>query len=189
VAPALGSAECDSTDACLRLIQAAQSETRSLQADFRQVKHVALLEEPLESSGTFLFEAPDHVVVTITSPEPATITIDGDEIRAPGLSDEESRALAMAPVAGTFARLGAILRGDLVGLRESFEIEARERDGSIEVVMKPRTLELRKSFEHIDLRFEGPNRSIRRIGVADAFGDRLEITLDHVRRNVEVQEE
>lgn len=188
MAPALA-AECDSTDACLKLLEAAQSETRSLRADFRQVKHVALLEEPLESAGTFLFEAPDHVVVTITSPEPAAITIDGNEIRAPGLSDEESRALAMAPVAGTFARLGAILRGDLERLRETFEIEAHERDGSIEVVMKPRTAELRKSFERIDLRFEGPDRVIRRIGIADAFGDHLEITLDHVRRNVEVPKE
>jgi outer membrane lipoprotein-sorting protein len=77
-------AACDSTDSCLRAIEAAQADARTVSARFTQTKHLSLLDEPLVSSGRFMFRRPDRIRLDIESPRPATIVITGREISIPG---------------------------------------------------------------------------------------------------------
>lgn len=188
VAPAL--AECSSTEACLRAIEAAQRETRTIEADFVQVKHLSLLDEPLTSSGRFVFKRPDRIRLQVDQPQPTTIVINGKDVSIPSLMNlpaSEKQAIAMAPIAGMFTQLGAIFTGSTRTLQEGFEVAARQADAdTIEVKLKPRVAAWQRLFRSIEIHFGGPDLLAQQLRLEDGFGDQLDITLRNVQRNRDV---
>jgi outer membrane lipoprotein-sorting protein len=64
-----------SLDTVIRKIQAQQKNTRTMQADFRQEKEMALLAKPEVSTGTFLYAQPSNVLWTYTSPKRVEMVI------------------------------------------------------------------------------------------------------------------
>jgi outer membrane lipoprotein-sorting protein len=186
--PALA-APCDSTASCLKAIEAAQRDTRSIDADFRQVKHLTLLDEPLVSTGRFVFAKPDRVRLEVKEPEPATIVIRGNDIHIPGLSEKDRQALSASPMVAMFTQLGAVFSGSVDTLEESFEVEAKAEGDGVRLVLTPRSAEWRKAFQRMQLDFAGAELVVRDIRIDDSLGDRLEITMENVKRNVELADD
>src|SRR5262245_636016 len=98
-------AACMSTEDCLRVIEQAQHGTQTVSAEFVQVKHVTLLDEPLVSTGRFVFKRPDRVLLRVETPQAATVAINGRDVRIPNLPERDRQALAMTPVAAMFTQL------------------------------------------------------------------------------------
>ncbi|HUI25331.1 MAG TPA: outer membrane lipoprotein carrier protein LolA [Candidatus Kryptonia bacterium] len=179
-------APCTSTESCLRAIEAAQRETHGISAEFVQVKHLSLLDEPLTSTGHFTFTRPDHITLHIEQPQPATITINGQDVQIPNLPEHERQAMAMAPLAAMFTQLGAIFSGSTAALRDGFEVTAvpvEPGDDAIDVHLVPRAESWKRLFRTIDIRFAGKELLAHQIRLEDGFGDRLDITLQDVRRD------
>jgi hypothetical protein len=185
-APAL--AGCTSSDACLGEIQRAHRDTRTLRARFVQTKHLRLLEAPLVSRGRFILARPDRMLWLVEEPEPATIVVDGGELRVPGLPEAERRALAGAPVAAFTRGLGAMFTGDLGALGRAFEVRAREDGSAIEVDLRPLEPRWQRFFRTAELRFARPDLLPRTLRLRDALDDTLEVELRDLERNVEVSD-
>ncbi len=183
---AVAHAACDTTDACLKAIEAAQAETRTVSARFTQTKHLSLLDEPLVSTGRFLFKRPDRMRLDIESPRPATIVINGRDISIPGMSESDKQQLAMTPMAAMFTELGAMFSGSAMALRQHFTVVATPADGAVEVTLTPTVADWQKLFHMIQLRFAGPDLVISSMQLDDALGDRLEIVMSDVHRNVDL---
>ena len=183
---AVASAACTSTDACLQAIDAAQSGTRTISARFTQTKHVSLLDEPLVATGRFLFKRPDRMRLDIESPQPATILINGRDIRIPGMSESDKQQLAVTPMAAMFSELGAMFSGSPNELRQHFYLVAAPDNGAIEVTLTPTVPDWQKLFRTIRIRFVEPDLVVGAMHFDDALGDRLDITMSNVQRNQEV---
>ena len=183
---ARGVARCASTEACLRLIQQAQQDTRTMAAEFVQVKHVSLLDEPLVSTGRVIFRRPDRMLLKIEQPQPLTVTIQGRDVQIPNLPERERQALGMAPMAAMFTQLNAIFTGSMQALEQEFEVVAAEEDLAIQVDLVPRQAAWKRMFRSIHLRFAGPELAAQKIRLDDALGDSLEITLRDVQRNIDI---
>ncbi len=189
--PAAGAAAaCASTPACLQVIEAAQRDTRTITADFVQVKHISLLDEPLTSTGRFVFKRPDRIRLQIDKPQPALIVINGHDVQMPNLPERERKALAMAPVATMFQQLGAIFTGNTQALQEGFEVSAAAVAGAdppaIAVDLQPRLAAWQQMFRTIHIRFAGAHWMAQEIRLENGLGDRLEISLRNVQRNTDV---
>ena len=185
VSPAAG-APCDSTDACLKVLAAAQASTQSIDARFVQTKHLSLLDEPLVSTGRFRFRRPDHVRLDVETPHPSTILIAGRSVTIPGLPATEQRAVAESPMAAMFTELGAVFAGNLDQAPAHFTIVARGEGDAIEVTLTPTAADFQRLFRTIALRFAGPDTMVTSMRLDDALGDRLEVELRDVQRNVEL---
>lgn len=61
----------------IRKVQEQQKKTRTLQADFRQEKVLALLAKPEVSTGTFLYSQPNNVLWTYDAPKRVQMVIAG----------------------------------------------------------------------------------------------------------------
>jgi outer membrane lipoprotein-sorting protein len=179
---------CDSSDACLKAIEAAQAETRTISARFTQTKHLSLLEEPLVATGRFLFKRPDRMRLDIESPRPATILINGRDIRIPGMSESDKQQLAITPMAAMFTELGAMFSGSPAVLRQHFDLVAKPAEGAIEVTLTPTVPDWQKLFRTIQLRFAEPDFVISSMHFDDALGDRLDLTMSDVHRNQDLPE-
>jgi outer membrane lipoprotein-sorting protein len=179
-------AACNSTDACLAAIDAAQSGTRAISARFVQTKHLSLLDEPLVSTGRFVFKRPDRMRLEIESPQPAVILINGRDVRIPGMSDAERQQLALTPMAAMFTELGAMFGGSATALRQHFQVDAQSADGAIDVTLTPTLPDWQRMFRTIRLRFTEPTLLLGSMQLDDALGDRLEIVMRDVQRNPDV---
>jgi outer membrane lipoprotein-sorting protein len=176
-------AACDSTDSCLQAIDAAQADTSSISARFTQTKHLSLLDEPLVSTGRFMFRRPDRMRLDIASPRAATIVINGSQISIPGIPGRDTEQLAMTPMASMFSELGAMFGGSTTALRRHFQVAAAPADGAIEVTLTPTVRAWQRLFRTIQLRFAEPDLVLSSMRLDDALGDRLEIVMSDVQRN------
>ncbi len=184
-APA-AAAVCVSTRDCLQAVERVQGDTRSLSADFTQVKHVSLLEQPVVSTGQLLVKRPDHVLVRILTPTPLTVRINDGQLDIPGLSERDRQALSMAPMTGLGGNLGAIFSGSMSALQQNFDVTAAGDEAGVTVRLVPKDASLQQSLRTIEVRFDGPELVLRRVHLDDALGDTLEITLERVQRNVDI---
>jgi outer membrane lipoprotein-sorting protein len=65
----------DSLDEVIRKVQVAQTNTNTLEADFRQEKTLALLSKPEVSTGRFVYSKPNNVLWTYDAPRRVTMLI------------------------------------------------------------------------------------------------------------------
>ena len=179
-------AACDSTPTCLQQLGAAQTDLRTLNARFVQTKYVSLLNEPLISSGRFRFKRPDKVRLDIDMPQPATVLIDGRKVSLPGVDAADMQGMAATPMTAMFTELGALLGGQLDQAPAHFAIEARARDDQIVVTLTPTLPDWQRLFRTIGLTFAGQPLAISTMRLDDSLGDRLEIEMRDVQRNVEL---
>ena len=185
-ATAVRGATCDSTAACLEVLQAAQTVTESVDARFVQTKHVSLLDEPLVSTGRFRFRKPDHVRLDIETPRPSTILIAGRTVTIPGLPGSEQRAVAGSPMAAMFTELGAVFAGNLERAPAHFDIVARGDGDAIVVTLTPTAADFQRLFRTITLRFAGTAPMVQSMRLDDALGDSLVVELRDVQANVDL---
>jgi outer membrane lipoprotein-sorting protein len=179
-------AACASAADCLREIERAQADTRSLSARFVQTKHLSLLEEPLVSRGRFVFAKPDRVLWAIEEPQPVRVVIAGDDVRLEGVSKGDRSALAMSPLSTMLSQLAAIFAGSIEKLEEGFEVTAVDDGTNVQLTLTPRREAWKRMFQVVRLRFERPLLAVHRIELEDALGDRLEIELSELERNIDV---
>jgi outer membrane lipoprotein-sorting protein len=186
VAARAAAATCDSTESCLRAVDAAQQHTESVSARFTQTKHLALLDEPLVSTGRFVFQRPDRMRLEIETPRSAVIVINGRQVSIPGLSAANQQQLALTPMTAMFTELGAMFGGSAATLRRHFDVSAKPAGDAIEVMLRPTVPDWQRLFRTIGLRFAGPDLLISSMQLEDALGDHLEIAMSDVQRNQDI---
>ncbi len=183
---ASATARCDTTAACLGALAAAQAQTRTLDARFVQTKFVALLDEPLVATGRLRFRRPDQVRLDVETPQPATILITGGQVAIPGLTEADRQALAGTATAALFRQLGALFAGQLSEAPEHFGVVAQAEGDAIEVTLTPTAPDWQRLLRAATLRFAGPELGLTSMRLDETLGDRLEVELRDVQRNVEL---
>ncbi len=138
-------------------------------ADFTETKTLALLDQPLHSSGVLRYAAPDFLEMRTIAPRPqdlvlmgnrVVVTIEGHE-HTFDLRDHPRAAVLIGTIRATLAGDGAALqrhdRVELDGTRAHWTLRLRPRDPHADVRA---------------LRVTGSDDQIERIAVTEANGDR-----------------
>ena len=173
---------CDSTESCMRLIEAQQRSTRSLSAKIVQTKHLSLLDEPLINRGRFAFRAPDQVLWQLDDPA-LTVRVDSAGIHVPGRPDVEKEVAALGPLSRVMREFSGLFTGDVAAMGKAFGIRAHGTEDTIVIEMVPQEETWRRMFQKIELTFAAPSYTIRSIRLEESLGDRLEIAFSEVHRN------
>ena len=179
---ASASAECESTDACLRAIEASQRATRALAARFEQTKHLSLMSEPLVTRGRFAFKAPDEVLWQIDDPK-ITVRIDQHGVHLPDLPAADAEMASLGPFSEMMRELSGVFRGALGTVQQRFYVTAVGEPGGIRVHLVPRNPQWQRMFRAIDLTFATPDLVMQAIHIDESLGDNLDIVFSDVHRN------
>jgi len=172
---------CGDSAECLREVEQAQQQVRSLSAHFVQTKTLTLLEEPIRATGIFAFQRPDRVLWKIDDP-PFELRVDGAQVQLPSADRHAMRS--MPPGLESLLRgISAMFTGDIEAASRRFDIEASPRDEGIVVGMRPKEKADRQLIQNIRLTFVPPQLELRRIELEEAVGDRLEIVFRDTHRN------
>jgi outer membrane lipoprotein-sorting protein len=155
------------------------AQVRSGEATFVEVRTVAMLERPLESSGRLWFQAPDTFVRETLKPRHERIAIVGNTLTMN--LDNRTRTIPLDSVPEASMVMEAI-RGTLTGDRETLErnfstsVSGTAQHWAMELV--PREARVREKVA--GLRVSGQQAALREVTVALADGDKSVMTIEPV---------
>ncbi|MFO7786115.1 MAG: LolA family protein [Thermodesulfobacteriota bacterium] len=175
--------ESGSGEEVLERITEAFSGIVSIESEFIQESHTAMLEEPLRSSGLFRYEAPDFVRWEVLSPERAGFSADGDRLKTwKGSSNEKEGAPpgAEAGIRHFMEQLLAWVRADFDWLGERFDISVL-KDSPVELVLEPMSEAVAERLDRIRVTFSQDLSHLKAIEIRETGGDRMVITFLNVR--------
>jgi hypothetical protein len=186
----------------LKFADAAEPQTRSLMtldvlmtrfraspglvANFREEKRIALLADPLVSTGVVYYAPPRRFARQTSSPSVASLVLDGDKLTfsgagsdAPQSMDLRGNAIASAFVDGFLG----VIAGDRAALDRNFVLDFHANDAAHpgddwDVSLVPRSNDVKKILREV--RFKGDGIVVNEMRVLETSGDESTTTFRDV---------
>jgi len=158
-------------------LMARMQALHSASARFVERKFVHMLNQPLQSSGTISFTAPDRLQKHTLAPAPASMTVEGDRMTVVQ-PDGRTRTLSLSDspeIGALIASIRATLAGDTGTLTRYYAPTLTGGADDWSLTLEPRDERLRKLLTMIRIRGEGS--IIRSIETVEHDGDRTEMTI------------
>ncbi|MEM7481311.1 MAG: outer membrane lipoprotein carrier protein LolA [Acidobacteriota bacterium] len=177
--------------ALIERIKAAQGDLQTLEARFTQHQESALLLEPEESEGTFLYAAPDRVRWEYTAPTPISVVIDGKEMTTWYRDLQRAETLEIGRYSSqVFKYLGA--SGSMETLLDYFDVRVSfpaSEGEPYELRMKPRYARIAKKLESMTLWVDSERYLPVRLEHVGADGDSTEYRFEDLKINAGIPAE
>lgn len=146
-------------------------------ATFVEKKYIAMLKEPVESSGELSFAAPDRLEKRTIKPKPEAITLQGNRLQMER-SDGRRMSVALSDrpeVAAFVESIRATLNGDRGALERYYNVSLSGSPDQWQLVLVPQQSRMQKIIRQI--RIGGARAQVRNIAFLQADGDRSEMTI------------
>lgn len=146
-------------------------------ATFVEKKYIAMLKEPVESSGELSFAAPDRLEKRTLRPKPEAITLQGNRLQ---MERSDGRRLSVAlsdrpEVAAFVESIRATLNGDRGALERYYNVSLSGSPDQWQLILVPQQSRMQKIIRQI--RIGGARAQVRNIAFLQADGDRSEMTI------------
>ncbi len=166
----------------LKNLLAAIRQNRSTQADFQEQRVIRLMKNPVQSSGTVLFQPPNKFRREVKGNSPSITVSDGLDlwIYYPNFKSAERYPLGKgSPLDATVAAINSAL--NLENIESSFNVSATKSENGHELAMLPRTAAMKRVFQKLDLRINSEFR-VERTDMLLPNGDRIVTTYSNQKR-------
>lgn len=166
LAPTVRAAEND-----LDLLLALLAERTHGHVNFVEEDHLAVLEQPVRSSGELLYDRPDHLEKRTFAPRPASLILDNGSVTIQSGRRKHVLALRDYPqIVPLVESLRATLAGDRHALEQYFQLTF---EGSLDrwtLTLVPLDAKLKGVAQRV--RIEGMRDELHVLSITQADGDR-----------------
>ena len=153
------------------------AQRRSGEVRFTEERTVAGLDQPLLSSGTLSFTAPDTFTRRTLQPRAESMTVEGQKVTLErGGRVRQVSLEAMPEMAGIVTTVRGTLTGNAAALRQYFRPSVSGSAARWSITLIP--LEERLLQTITQLRIDGEHADVRRIEMQLGDGDRSVMTID-----------
>jgi outer membrane lipoprotein-sorting protein len=170
------------TDLVKRLETVYQNRT-SLQANFKEERHMAILKEPVVNQGKIWFTPPDKIRREITGNSPSTTVIDGKKmtIYYPKLQTAEQYDLVKRPIIRQ--SLEALTAGlNFQRVSDYYSIEGSKEGNTYTVTLTPKTASIRRLVKQLTLTMQ-TDLTPQKVDYQSPRGERVLIDYSDVKRD------
>jgi outer membrane lipoprotein carrier protein len=184
--------------ASLELLAQVQKRLRtikSVEANFVEEKHLALLDHNVTIRGSFGLQKPDSMIWIVREPHEAAqyaLRLRGEELSQ---WDEETKNVQVVHLAGdpafksVSAQLQAWFLGNYEALNQSWDVYvAGDKPLSLRFVPRATTF-VAKHMKSIEVTFNADGTNTDRMSVVETGGDRMTFTFSNVQTNQPIKEE
>jgi hypothetical protein len=162
----------DTLDELMRTLAARRHE----HVAYTEVQHLAVLDEPLRSSGELHYEAPDRLEKRVLEPRAETLVLAHGVLSVTRGGRTRALELAAAPqLAPLIEGLRATLAGDRAALERHFNLELAGDLAHWTLTLTPRDPAAARSVASV--RIGGERGELRSVEILAADGDRSLLTL------------
>jgi outer membrane lipoprotein-sorting protein len=169
-------------DQLVQRLQALHSSEPSLQANFREERHLAMLKDPIVNEGKVWFTLPDKIRREIGGKTPSTTVIDGKKmsIYYPNYQQLEVYDLEKRPIIKD--SLNALTAGlNFREISKFYDLQGSKDGNQYQITLTPKTAAVRRLVKSVDLTIN-ENLTPSVVVVHDAKGQLFTITYTDVRR-------
>jgi outer membrane lipoprotein-sorting protein len=153
-------------------------QIKSAKATFVERKQIAILNAPLESSGTLLYVAPARLEKHTLVPRAESLVLDGDRVTLENKAQNQRRTLSLQqyPEIGALVEsLRATLAGDLATLQRYFQVALEGSESQWRLILKPGEPGMQRIVSEI--RISGSGNWVSGIEIVETQGDRSVMTI------------
>src|SRR3984957_9805736 len=169
-------------DQIVQKVDALHTSQPSLQANFREERHLAMLKEPVVNEGKVWFTLPDKIRREIGGKNPSTTVTDGKKVSIyyPNYQQVEVYDLEKRPI------IKDTLRALTAGLNfrevtDYYDIQGSKNGSDYQLTLTPKTAAVRKLLQSVDLTIDA-NLTPVRVVIQDNKGQVFTETYTNVRR-------
>ena len=150
-------------------------------ARFTETREPALLEQPIEQTGTLSFQPPDRLIRTLSPPSDSRYEIEGNRLTLwQGGRQQQTLLLDNLPGLLAFsASFRSVLAGDLETLQSYFVTRLSGDESAWKLTLTPKQSGLARQIARIDI--DGRRQEIDRYTVVETSGDQTITHLTPVR--------
>jgi hypothetical protein len=163
----------------LQRLMATLAARKASNAHFVENRFLAMLKEPLKSSGRLTYVAPDKLEKETLSPRPQRMAVDGDRVVLdPGPDGGPARTVSLSgqPEVGAFVEaVRGTLAGDLPGLERHYAVSLDGTLAAWTLRLAPKDAGVRKLLTAIEV--SGKGREIQTVEFRQADGDRTQMMI------------
>ncbi len=167
---------------------AAQGGIQRISANFREVKNIALLKEPVIQSGRFFHTKPDKFLWEYTAPESKKLLLNGKSIVAyyPGEKRAEEIKTRFTKKIIEYLGLGSAL-SELADEYDMALAESNDLPGTDLVVLTPKNRRISKRLAEIRIWLDHKMSQPRQIQYLETDGDSSKISFSEIRINPDIE--
>jgi len=154
------------------------AQVKIARARFVERKHLAILNAPLETTGTLLYTAPGRLEKNTLTPRQESLVLEGDRLTLENKERKQRRTFALQdqPVIWAFVEsIRSTLAGDLVTLSRFYQVSLDGGAGDWRLTLKPVAPGMQEVVNEI--RIGGSRDRINTIEIIEAQGDRSVMTI------------
>jgi len=181
----------DEQQEILQAITQKLSTVENLKADFRQIRHMEILMEPLVSQGICYFEKPDKLRWELTKPYQSILIYNDNNIAKFDIRDNKLEKLNL----GTKELMREILKqiiswmqGDFAKADDIYDLKIF-RDDKYKLVLTPKSEDLVKSIRSIEMIFNANLQSISSVQINESDKNYIKIEFINTINNIEINEQ
>jgi hypothetical protein len=159
-------------------LMAGLREVATSRAHFVERKYLRVLNQPLKTSGTLAYVAPDKLEKVTLEPKHERLAVEGDQMTMEPGPDGRSRILALhehPEILAFLESIRATLAGDLATLSRFYAARVEGDEADWRLLLEPKDAKMRELVKWI--RIAGSKRSIYTIDTEEADGDRSEMII------------
>lgn len=152
------------------------AKERPARAQFHERKYLALLSEPVDSSGELLFTPPDRLEKRTLSPKPESVTVDRTHVTLERGGRTQTLDLKAYPAIGVLVEsIRATLTGDLASLSREYTVELAGDASGWRLMLRPLDAALTPIVDRIEI--GGVQAQVRTVETFQPDGDRSVMTI------------
>ena len=172
----IGMALADTAGGDLDRVMGALAQRKHGHVSFTEKKFIAMLDEPVESSGELLYDAPDRLQKRTLAPKPEDLVLEGGVVSAQRGKRHYTLDLKQYPQVLPFIEsIRATLAGDRAALERVFKVEFAGTFARWTLDLAPLDSRLAKTVQGIHI--EGEKDFIHTVEIHEADGDRSLMTI------------
>lgn len=147
------------------------AQTRASRARFEEKKYLSALDEPLESSGELIYQAPDRLEKRTTAPHAESLVLDKDMLVFERQGRKRSIPVQAYPEVGAFVEsIRATLAGDQQALARYYKMVLKGHSGRWTLSLQP--LQAKAAALVSQVSVTGQRERIDAIEILQRNGDR-----------------
>jgi outer membrane lipoprotein-sorting protein len=154
----------------LERLMSTLGQKKSGQASFEETKYLSIATEPVKSTGTLSFAAPDHLEKHTDSPKPEDLVVDGDKLTIARDGHKYTLALTQYPELSAFIEsIRATLTGNRFALEQVYKVAVTGSGDDWTLTLTPLDSRMLKKISTITL--TGTRDVLHTVAIQQADGD------------------
>ena len=152
------------------------AETKTGHAAFVERKSIAMLDQPVESSGELFYTAPHYLEKRTLKPKAESMLLDKDKLIVEQRGKKHTLSLQSYPeVAAFIDSIRGTLAGDKKALQRSYKLSLEGNEKDWQLVLLPLENKMQKIVEAINI--HGSGNQLQTILIEQADGDSSLMTI------------